>query len=39
MGTMLEIGDDVLWGKLVKSWATGDNYVTPGPAISDSANA
>jgi hypothetical protein len=30
MGTMLEIGDDVLWGKLVKSWATGDNYVTPG---------
>ncbi len=30
MGATLEIGDDVLWGKLVKSWATGNNYVTPG---------
>ncbi len=29
MGTTLEIGDDVLWGKLVKSWATGKNYVVP----------
>jgi hypothetical protein len=27
MGTTLEIGDDILWGKLVKSWATGNNYV------------
>jgi hypothetical protein len=30
MGTTLEIGNDVLWGKLVKSWATGKNYVNPG---------
>ena len=30
MGTTLEIEDDVLWGKLVKSWATGKNYVNPG---------
>ena len=29
MGTTLEIGNDVLWGKLVKSWATGRNYVYP----------
>ncbi|HEX7565735.1 MAG TPA: hypothetical protein VF396_21190, partial [Bradyrhizobium sp.] len=29
MGTTLEISDDVLWGKLVKSWATGRNYVEP----------
>ena len=29
MGTTLEIGNDVLWGKLVKSWATGKNYVDP----------
>jgi hypothetical protein len=29
MGATLEIGDDVLWGKLVKSWATGRNYVVP----------
>lgn len=34
MGTTLEISDDVLWGKLVKSWATGTNYfVEHGPAI------
>jgi len=26
MGTTLEISDDVRWGKLVKSWATGRNY-------------
>ena len=26
MGTTLQISDDVLWGKLVKSWATGRNY-------------
>jgi hypothetical protein len=32
MGTTLEIGDDVLWGKLVKSWATGKNYVVPDDA-------
>jgi len=31
MGTTLEIGNDVLWGKLVKSWATGNNYVDPSP--------
>ncbi len=30
MGTKLEISDDILWGKLVKSWATGNNYITPG---------
>ncbi|MCC8939742.1 hypothetical protein CI1B_16800 [Bradyrhizobium ivorense] len=29
MGTSLEISDDVLWGKLVKSWATGNNYIAP----------
>jgi hypothetical protein len=29
MGTTLEISNDVLWGKLVKSWATGRNYVHP----------
>src|SRR5260370_41292214 len=29
MGATLDIGDDVLWGKLVKSWATGRNYVVP----------
>lgn len=29
MGTKLEISDDVLWGKLVKSWATGNNYIAP----------
>src|SRR3982074_644193 len=29
MGATLEIGDDVLWGKLVKSWATGRNYGVP----------
>ncbi|MBV8068961.1 MAG: hypothetical protein JO270_03585 [Acidobacteriaceae bacterium] len=28
MGTTLEISDDVLWGKLVKSWATGKNYLS-----------
>jgi hypothetical protein len=28
----LTISDDVLWGKLVKSWATGRNYVNPGEA-------
>ena len=29
MGTKLEISDDILWGKLVKSWATGRNYIAP----------
>ena len=29
MGTTLMIEDDVLWGKLVKSWATGKNYIDP----------
>jgi len=29
MSTKLEISDDILWGKLVKSWATGDNYISP----------
>lgn len=36
MGTKLEISDDILWGKLVKSWATGKNYIRadrPVPAI------
>lgn len=36
MGTKLEISDDILWGKLVKSWATGNNYIAPSrpaPAI------
>ena len=36
MGTKLEISDDILWGKLVKSWATGNNYIAPNkpaPAI------
>jgi hypothetical protein len=36
MGTKLEISDDILWGKLVKSWATGTNYIAPNrpsPAI------
>jgi hypothetical protein len=36
MGNKLEISDDILWGKLVKSWATGNNYVAPNrpaPAI------
>ena len=27
MGTQLVISDDILWGKLVKSWATGKNYI------------
>ena len=30
MGTKLEISDDILWGKLVKSWATGENYIVRG---------
>jgi hypothetical protein len=30
MGTNLIITDELLWGKLVKSWATGKNYVSPG---------
>ena len=29
MGDTLEIGNDILWGKLVKSWATGNNYIHP----------
>lgn len=29
MGSSLEISDDILWGKLVKSWATGNNYIAP----------
>src|ERR1700687_1361576 len=29
MGTKLEISDDILWGKLVKSWVTGNNYISP----------
>lgn len=29
MGDTLEIDNDILWGKLVKSWATGRNYVHP----------
>jgi hypothetical protein len=29
MGDTLEIDNDILWGKLVKSWATGRNYVYP----------
>lgn len=33
MGTKLVISDDILWGKLVKSWATGNNYVTPGGPV------
>jgi hypothetical protein len=36
MGTNLEISDDILWGKLVKSWATGNNYLVknrPAPPI------
>jgi hypothetical protein len=36
MGTKLEISDDILWGKLVKSWATGNNYLIkdrPAPPI------
>jgi hypothetical protein len=31
MGTTLEIGNDILWGKLVKSWATGKNYIDTAP--------
>jgi hypothetical protein len=30
MGSTLVISDDILWGKLVKSWATGNNYIAPG---------
>jgi hypothetical protein len=30
MGTKLEISDEILWGKLVKSWATGENYIMRG---------
>jgi hypothetical protein len=36
MSTKLEISDDILWGKLVKSWATGNNYIAqnkPAPAV------
>lgn len=34
MPSTIKISDDILWGKLVKSWATGRNYVTPGmPAL------
>ena len=29
MGTTLTISDDIRWGKLVKSWATGRNYFDP----------
>jgi hypothetical protein len=29
MGDTLEIDNDILWGKLVKSWATGRNYIYP----------
>jgi hypothetical protein len=28
--TSIEISDDILWGKLVKSWATGKSYLDPG---------
>jgi hypothetical protein len=36
MRTKLQISDDILWGKLVKSWATGTNYIMrdrPAPPI------
>ncbi|MBR0797919.1 hypothetical protein JQ615_21250 [Bradyrhizobium jicamae] len=36
MSSSLEISDDILWGKLVKSWATGKNYIAstrPAPPI------
>ncbi|MBR1213623.1 hypothetical protein [Bradyrhizobium sp. JYMT SZCCT0180] len=29
MGDTLVIDNDILWGKLVKSWATGRNYIHP----------
>ena len=29
MGNTLVIENDILWGKLVKSWATGNNYIHP----------
>ncbi len=29
MSGKLRISDDILWGKLVKSWATGKNYLAP----------
>jgi hypothetical protein len=29
MGTRIEISDNVIWGKFIKSLATGKNYVTP----------
>lgn len=33
MGNKLEISDEILWGKLVKSWATGRNYIVQGGAV------
>ncbi|BAT61467.1 hypothetical protein GJW-30_1_04024 [Variibacter gotjawalensis] len=29
MATEMKISDDIRWGKIVKSWATGKNYVNP----------
>ena len=30
MGTRIEISDNVIWGRYIKSLATGKNYVKPG---------
>ncbi len=30
MVDLIRVDNDVLWGKLVKSWATGVNHVVPG---------
>jgi hypothetical protein len=30
MGTTIEVSDNVMWGKYVKSLATGKNYIKPG---------
>jgi hypothetical protein len=30
MVDLIRVDNDVLWGKLVRSWATGVNYVVPG---------
>jgi hypothetical protein len=29
-GASMTISDELLWGKLVKSWATGESYLGPG---------
>jgi hypothetical protein len=33
MVDLIKVDNDVLWGKLVRSWATGVNHVVPGQPV------